>query len=450
MGKIKLGGVLVGCVVGLCAGRADAGSVTLDSGAVLGEMTDAQVVVSANAAVAVYEYGPAGNNPEGISVGRGAGHSIPRSAPGKPLRLGRAVGDAAGSVFLWYRAYNDKGGIEGRVRRVSNQNQATFDRWLPISTAAGIAADGADGVYVASHKPYAKEGEVWMTMTAHTTYRLGPTGEVIWQVAEAGARTPFSDSEMNSCATRSAQGVFVGHGIIDAQNRSTPVLIHRNAADGSARYVRVGLTQEKKSTSALLRRAGVPGGDPLPGHVHEVFVASDGTAIASVVSGHDPTIVRVDANGVQTAVYECGPDGEVLGHANGEVSCVHGAGDGAIGVERYAINNGNLALVRSYKTAAKPGWEPFSSVALPGGELLTGGRANGKTIINLFSPAGAPLGAAGGLEGFVTALGAANGKYVGVGPATAPQWQRSVGSYDVTPPPVTPSPRVPTIKRLPL
>jgi hypothetical protein len=33
MGKIKLGGVLVGCVVGLCAGRADAGSVSLDSGA---------------------------------------------------------------------------------------------------------------------------------------------------------------------------------------------------------------------------------------------------------------------------------------------------------------------------------------------------------------------------------------------------------------------------------
>lgn len=447
MGKFKLG-VVVGCVVGLSAAEAGAGSVTMDAAIPLKGVAEVHMVTSAGQVVPVIENNEAGPNPGGITVNRGGNHGIARAANGKGIKLLRAAGDAAGSVFVRYRGYNDNG-PEGRIRKVTSQNQSAFDKWLPIHDYAGIAADEAGGVYVGSHASYAKDGEAWLTMTRHTTYRLGPTGEVVWKVEETGANAPMYDAGFTSVATRSAEGVFVGYGILDAQKKSTPVLIHRNASDGSARYVRMGLTQENtRPTPSLARRPGVPGGAPLGGRVSQIFVASDGSAIATVEETHDPTIVRVDTHGVQTAVYTCGPNGGVVGHQNGEVSCVHGWVDGSIAVERYAIKDGNLALVGSYKTAAVAGWQMQSGVGLASGELLAAGTRNGKAAYYLYSAAGAPLGAASGIAGSVLYIGAAGGKYVAVGPEVSPNWIRYVGTYDVTPPAATPTVK-PKLRRLP-
>lgn len=438
MSKFSIGfAVVVGFASALLAGPSDAGtgvapaSITIDGAATVDGIETATMIVVGNLAVPVFEQRPVNNtNPEGISIIRGSNHAIPRVAPGKPTRLVRIEGDPDGTIFVWYTGANGLGGTEGRIRRISPTNQKSFDMWLPVDTKAGMAADGAGGVYVASHFAFKPHGEALMTATKHRTYRLDPAGNIVWQVEEPHTPKPHGDSDHWSSAARSSDGVYVGYGISDADENAIPVLLHRRAGDGSTIFVRTGLTLPAVPGVAAIP-PGKPGTAPLRGRVHQIFVAADGTPLAVVHDDTSPHLVRLDAAGVQTHVYPCA-QGSFRQWGAGEVACVKSPGDD-LEITRYGVRDNKLLELGKFTVTGGATLTLGNSVALPGGHsLFTTRNGSGHFGIHLRGPGGATLaGATLGIGGKVSSIVGVDGKWVGYGFNEAEgKHTRFYGTYD--------------------
>ena len=405
--------------------KIEAGLISVQHGIV-----QAEIIAPAGALAAVLELdATAVGNPEGITLIRGGNHKIPRGVAGKQLELLRAVGDAAGNVFVTYAAPNQQFGLVPITRRIKPDNTLGFEKTFNISRDAGIAADGSDGVYLASHVMYALPGEVIMTMVHHRTYRLSPSGDVLWQVEAAGQPTPKGASQFVTTATANQDGVFLGYGIGDGGDELglVPVVGHRAASDGAELYTKVGLKKPAVAAAAALP-AGSVGNQAMKGWVETIVIGSDGTAIADVhaqPSGH--YVVRLDATGTQTDAYAC--NGVAREFAPGELACVSVGAQ--LSVTRFGIANDRLAIVGQWKVDAPDDTTFTTWAAAPGKRVLAAAKKNGRASLRLYSSTGALMTAwASQIDGTISELGAAQGAWLGYGPEHAPDWLRYAGTWE--------------------
>ena len=324
------------------------------------------------------------NAPKKVSLIRSANHRI----EGTEVRRTRAVGDVDGSVFVLYTTRNGQGGRDPHIRKILPDNTLGFDVTVLMESKAGIAPDGAGGVYVVTHKTFASDGEFYHDQTAHNSLRINSAGAIVWQVAEPGAPMPSGDPQYWSAAARSSQGVFVGYGYKTGADQATPVLLHRKSGDGSKLYKRAGL----KAPAA--GAAGVVGTTPLLGIVDRIWPAPDGSVVARVYrQTADQLFVRVDASGTQTAAFKCpGTNPQLLPHNNGGVICVHMPSDGKIHVVHYGVSGGNLKNLGAWTSAPISGWT-FSQIAVTvdGQYLATASTTSGFAGLALFSASGVLL-----------------------------------------------------------
>jgi hypothetical protein len=376
-------------------------TLTLQSGYALSGIESSELVV-ANGLWPVHQYDAThANLPNGVALIRNANHAL----EGTDVDRMRVLGDSAGNVYIHYTVRNGGGGHNPHIRKVLPDNKTGFDATFLLEAKAGIAPDGNGGVYVATHKGIAPQGEVWMTLTAHQTIRYDASGAIVWQVAEANAPKPWSSDQQWSTATRSAAGVFVGYGVKVGEQDQTPVLLHRKAADGSKLFARVGLKEPSPAGTS-----GALGTTALLGRVDRIWAAPDGSAIATVFNNEPGTvIVRVDASGTQTAAFDCAPtSAEVVPHINGSVACVSMPSDGTLKVTHYGVSGGNLKVLGAFTSAPVAGWDFSRLFVTPSGHYFaTGSTGTGYAGIALFSPAGVKLraikieGSRGGITGLV-------------------------------------------------
>lgn len=427
-------------VVATVGASADAGSgatlasVKVDAGVMIPAVEEQRLVEAGGAWLPVIKRDAAAAvNPGGIAVIRGGNHVVPRASAAQKLDLLRAAGDESGEVLLWYTATNSQGGGDPHLRRVKPDNSLGFDKALMVERLAGIAPDGAGGAYVASHVGYASSG-VWIDMTKHRTVRLGPEGQVLWQVEEAGTKKPYSSSQYWSTATRGGAGVLVGYGFTDGEGMLRPVILQRAAADGATVWKRAGL--KAPGVVAATVPTGALGLAPLTGRVSAIHMAQDGTAIAVVYDdgAGTETITRVDATGQQTHAFACGNgEREVVRAPSGQVACVHRrTAQKVVDVARYGVVGGALVQTASFTTEAMATWSSFDALAYTtGGQLLVAGRKGGATLtMALFSGTGKLLAKYDqGVPASVQQLGAVNGSWIGLGTDTAPTRVHFRGTY---------------------
>jgi hypothetical protein len=325
------------------------------------------------------------NAPEKVSLIRNANHRI----DGTDVRRKRAVGTSDGSVFVFYTKRNSGGGPDPHIRKIKPDNQLGFDVTILMEDKAGIAPDGAGGVYVVTHKGFASDGEFYHDQTAHTSLHYDSAGNLLWQIAEPGAPKPHTDGQHWSVAARSSQGVFVGYGVNTGTDQANPILLHRKASDGSKLFTRTGLKAPTGSGAP-----GTVGNTPLLGIVDRLWPVPDGSVIARVYRPTtDQMFVRVDASGVQTAAYKCpGTNPHLLAHLNGGVMCVVMPSDGTIQVHHFGVNGGNLQLLGTWRSAAVNGWSfGHIAVTVDGQYLATASTTSGFAGLALFSASGVLL-----------------------------------------------------------
>lgn len=360
--------------------------VWLESGLVFAAYEALELVRVGSAQVPVLEVpASAAVNPEGISVIRGANHKIPRVAAGKGLTLRDAIGGDSGSVLVWYTAPNAGGGQEPHLRKVDASNGLAFDVKLLIEQQAGVAADGAGGAYVASHRLVAPPGEVWMTLTEHRTYRLTPTGAILWQQSEATAPRPENNAQHATVAAAAPGGVVVGYAIGDDDGEGvSPVILRRAADDGAIVFKRADLVAAAgDGSSGTLARTG------LHGRVDALRVAGDGSVIATVGGASDVrTLVHLDASGHQRAAFRCEGFLQLLGPD--DVFCAKQAA-GSLKVARFGVVGGALRAKASYTFTAPAGWTITSHAGAPSGHVMVAGQKNGAVTLALLSPGGSVL-----------------------------------------------------------
>jgi hypothetical protein len=410
-------------------------------------IAEARVIESNAALVAVTQNDAnAVGNPEGITLIRGGNHTIQRPAAGKQLDLVRAVGDAAGNVFVVYTSPNEQFGLRPITRRIKPDNTLGFDKVYNVERLAGIAPTNDGGVYLASHVPYNLPGEFLTTMTHLRVYRLSPSGDVTWQVEAAGQKQPLGASEFATTATADANGVFVGYGVGDGAQPAglIPVIGHRQASDGAELFTHVGLKKPGAGNVAVVA-PGSMGTTPIKGLVDEIVIGSDGSAIGAVdASNNEQFIVRVDASGNQTESFACSGSPERF--AAHEMACVRLSGK--LAVTRFGVVNGHLAILSNWSIDPPAGITQTAWAALPAGRVLVAGLKDGKASLRMYSSSGTQMAAwASPSDGSIGELGALAGTWLGYGSATAPNWLRTKGTYTIGGAPLPVSKAVPTNAR---
>lgn len=349
---------------------------------------DSTELVQAGGLHMVNQYDETHPNAAGtVSLIRNGNHKI----TGTEVKRYRAVGDVDGSVYVHYTVKNGQGGRNPHVRKIKPDNSLGFDLTVLMEEKAGIAPDGAGGVYLVTHKTFDADGNFYTDSTAHNSMRIDAAGTILWQVAEPGVPKPHADSDYWSSAARSTQGVYAGYGIgAQGTNDQTPVILHRKAGDGSVIYKRTGLKGPASGSGG-----GAVGTTPLKGRVDKIWPQSDGSVVARVFNQTvDQNFVRVDASGTQTAAFKCsGYDPRLQPHNNG-VICALLPSDGTITVHHYGISSGNLKLIGNFTTAAilSGGWN-FDNIAVTvdGQYLATASTNSGFAGLALFSAQGALL-----------------------------------------------------------
>lgn len=319
-----------------------------------------------------------------VALIRNANHLI----DGNEVNRVRAVGDADGSVYVFYYTRNNQGGRFPHVRKIKPDNTLGFDVTGFAEEKAGIAPDGAGGVYVVTHKTFDSDNDHWTDSTAHQSTRIDASGAIVWQVGEPGATQPHADSHYWSVAARSSQGVFAGYGVgTSGSNDPTPVLLHRKAGDGAVVFKKVGL-----KAPAAGGVGGPPGPSPLYGIVDRLYPQADGSVLGRVYkSTADNFFVRVDAGGTQTSAYKCPELGsQLLPHNNGVV-CVTLPDDGTIKLHHYGISGGNLQKLGAWTSAPVDGWDFTHIVVTVDGQYLAAARTGTFAGLALFSSSGVLL-----------------------------------------------------------
>lgn len=418
------------------AGTANAGSGTTPSKIEQGLISvqhgiiEARMFVAGTTLVAALELDANGaGNPEGITLIRGGNHKIARPAAGKQLDLLRVVADAAGNVFVVYSSPTEQFGLRPITRRIKPDNTLGFEKTLNVERFAGVAPSGDGGLYLGSHVPYAVPGEFFTSMTHHRTYKLSPSGDIVWQVEAAGQKQPTGASQYASTAAANQDGVFLGYGIGDGGEGMglVPVVGHRQASDGAELFTRVGLKKPAVAAAAALP-PGTMGNAAIDGLVDEIVIGSDGTAIAAVdASSNEQFIVRVDASGNQTESFAC--SGAPERFAANEMACVRLSSK--LAVARFGTADGHLKILSQWSIDPPAGTSQTAWAPLPAGKILVAGLKNGSASLRMYSAAGALMTSwASPIPGIIGELGALGGNWIGYGAnASPPDWTRFAGTY---------------------
>lgn len=424
-------------------GAADAGSGTTPSkieidfqSAVTG-VTQAWAIHAGGAPVLVYQLDAASSgNPKGISIIRGGNHKV--TTNGAQLELGRVAGDEDGSIAMVYRA-----GLQSHTRVVKPDNTLAFDIYRPADRLAGIATDGEGGAYLVTHASFKPEGSVLADHTKHTTVRYSPTGTVLWEVAQPPVPGPYTVPQHRSVAAKSGLGVFVGYAVEGRSNQPKPILLHQAKADGAVIFAQSELKGPKLTAGKIVQ--GDVGTGELEGLIEHVVAASDGSVLAVVHDhGHEQYVIRVDANGQQTATFVC--DGKAEPIQPNEIACIdRHAGLASFTFSRYGIVDGDLQRTVGEWDAPKKAGRTYGEIAgMPGRQLLVEVKENDQLQLLLLSKQGAVMvQKSAAVEHGISALGANATSWVGAGSTWVLRGTVKVGSN------VKPTQALPGVQKIP-
>lgn len=400
----------------LVAGTAAAGGggtlskIAVDLQAQLVGVTQSWAIDTGPEPALVYQHdASAPMNPEGISIIRGGNHKIPRKSPGVQLELGRAVGDADGSIAVVYGS-----GLQRYTRVIKADNTLAFDVHRPAHRLAGVTPDGEGGAYLVTHAAFKPPGSALADHTKHTTVRYSPTGTVLWEVQQPPVPTPYTMPQHRSVAAKSSLGVFVGYAVDGRSDQPKPILLHRAEADGSVLFAQQELHGPKLSAGQIV--LGEVGTGALEGLVEEVVAASDGSVLAVVHDhGQQQWVIRVDASGQQTATFVC--DGKAVPIAPAEIACIKRGDPESFSFSRYGISGGNLERTLDVWKAPKQAGRTYGTIAgLPGRQLLVSVREDDQLGLVLLAKTGTLLTSFDANNDLaIGALGANGGKWIGAG-----------------------------------
>lgn len=401
-------------------------SVGIELEALQSDLDEVEFVKDASARTPVLTL-PASHpiNPSGISIIRGGNHKITKGT-GKSVSLTRAVAGDGGSILVTYRHHTGNLLIP-RIRKVAQDNTTAFDVAYNGNALAGIAPDGAGGLYFAQLFESTANGGHQFVQSRVVFRRYGSDGAVVWESESPNFPYPEGNAPEGAAsfwvtAVASPQGMTAGYAYAKG---TLPAIERRSNADGALVFRAQGL---KKASNTTRGQLGTMGTGLLAGRVHALVPVADGSVLASV-DGH---VIRVDGAGVQTHAIKC--DGSV--RPVGDAMVCTKATAGAYKQTHYGVDKGKVVVAKVVDTTLPQGWTLRDAVDVGGGrQLYVGKTANGKLGVALAGSGGGILatkvanGEAGNPGEHALIAGAANGDWMVYVQQDETQWLRVQGTY---------------------
>ena len=401
-------------------------SVAIDLEALQSDLDEVEFVSGATTPTPVLTL-PANHaiNPSGISIIRGGNHKITKGT-GQSVKLTRAVAGDGGSVLVTYR-HNTGNLLIPRIRKVAQDNTTAFDVSYNGNALAGIAPDGAGGLYFAQSFESTANGGHQFVQSRVVFRRYGSDGAVLWESESPNFAYPDGNAPEGAASfwvttVASPAGMTAGYAYAKG---TLPGIERRNNADGALVFRAQGL---KKASNAARGQLGTMGAALLQGRVRALVPVADGSVLASV-DGH---VIRVDGAGVQTHAIKC--DGAVRAVGGDTMVCAK-ATVGVLKQTHYGVDEGKLVVAKVVDTTLPQGWTLRDAVDVGAGKrVYVGETATGKLAVALAGSSGAILatkvanGEAGNPGEHALIAGAANGDWM-VYVQGETQWLRVKGTY---------------------